>query len=163
METASTIQSGCYSRRGLTLDGNYGLDLKAIMHHVQTVDTVSIFFPIFRRSLVVDLRCGSDQRPLVAVMPMVRSAADRVRSIKRMRPNLPRPNEIVAIPWPAYVDSLVETGVWGGLTKRLAQVGTEESLIMANEALTALRHCERREIAALIKGEQYQTIWATPD
>ena len=151
------------SRRELTLDGNYGLDLKAIMYHVQTMDTVSIFFPIFRRSLVVDLRCGSDQKPLVAVMPMVRSAADRVRSIKRLRPNLPRLNEIVAIPWPAYVDSLVETGVWGGVTKRLAEVGTEEALIMANEALRALRHCEKREIAALIKGEQYQTIWATPD
>lgn len=145
------------------VDGNYGLDLKAIMHHVETAETLSFFFPVLRRALIIDLRGSPKDAPLVKVAPMARSASDRLRSLKRMRPNLPRPTEIVAIPWPQYVDTLVGTGVWERLARRLAAAGAEAAVREAHEALQELRQHESRELGALIRGEQYETIWARRD
>ena len=59
------------------MDGNFGLDLDTVIHHVENAETFSIFFPILRRALVVDLREAPGQGPLIRVMPMARSAADR--------------------------------------------------------------------------------------
>ena len=101
------------------MDGNFGLDLDTVIHHVENADTFSIFFPILRRALVVDLREAPGQGPLIRVMPMARSAADRIRSLKRQRPQLPRPTEVIAIPWATYVENVVSSGVWDRLLRRL--------------------------------------------
>jgi hypothetical protein len=142
------------------VDGNFRLDLGAVFHHVDSAQTISIFFPLLRRAMVVDMRHGPQEGPLVRVMPMARSASDRLRSLKRLRPHLPRVNEIVAIPWAGYVGTMVSSGVWERLLQRLAREGGEETLKTANAALEDLRRIERHELALLIKGEQYETMWA---
>ena len=142
------------------MDGNFGLDLDTVIHHVENADTFSIFFPILRRALVVDLREAPGQGPLIRVMPMARSAADRIRSLKRQRPQLPRPTEVIAIPWATYVENVVSSGVWGRLLRRLESGNREDAIRTANACLEDLRRYERHEIGALIRGDQYQTIWA---
>ena len=142
------------------MDGNFRLDLDTVIQHVENAETFSIFFPILRRALVVDLREAPDQDPLIRVMPMARSAADRIRSLKRQRPQLPRPTEVIAIPWATYIENVVSSGVWERLLRRLEASGQKDAIRTANACLEDLRRYERQEIGALIRGDQYQTIWA---
>ncbi len=145
------------------MDGNFGLDLNAVFQHIGKAQTFSIFFPTLRRALVVDMRHAPAEGPLVRVMPMARSASERLRTLKRMRPHLPRASEIVAIPWPAYVNNLVSSGVWEKILARIDESGSTDARHAIDNALDELRRIERHEIAALIRGEQYETIWAKQD
>ena len=120
---------------------------------------MSFFFPVLRRSLVIDLRPSSEYGPLIRVMPVARSTGDRLRSLKRLRPHMPRPKSLVAIPWPVYVDTLVSAGIWDRLLARVAECGSREALRAAERALAELRRIEQQELGALIRGERYETIW----
>lgn len=142
------------------MDGNFRLDLNAVFQHIESAQTLSFFFPVLRRSMVVDLRHGPQEGPMVRVMPMARSASDRLRSLKRLRPHLPRANEIVAVPWTGFVVNLVTSGVWERLVKRVTAEGGEASAKEMDAALQELQRIERHELAMLIKGEQYETMWA---
>ncbi len=138
----------------------FGPDLDTIIHHVENAETLSIYFPMLRRSLVVDMRESAGQGPMVRVMPLARSASDRIRSLKRLRPHLPRPAGVVAIPWATYVENLVAHGIWGRLIERLETAGHQSAATSANACLQDLLRFERQHVAALIRGEQYETIWA---
>ena len=142
------------------MDGNFRLDLNVVFHHIESAQTLSVFFPTLRRALVIDLRHGPQEGPLVRVMPLTRSAADRLRTLKRLRPHLPRATEIVAIPWSGYVGTMVSSGVWEKLVSRVTSTGGEEASKAMDVALEELRRIERHELAALIRGEQYETMWA---
>jgi hypothetical protein len=142
------------------VDGNFRLDLEAVFKHIGSAQTLSVFFPMLRRALIIDLRHGPQEGPMVRVMPMARSAADRLRSLKRLRPHLPRANEVLAVPWTGYVGSLVSSGVWEKLMERVVAEGGDTSRKDMDEALTELQRIERHEMAMLIKGEQYETMWA---
>jgi len=144
------------------VDGSHRLDLRAVAHHVETAETMSFFFPLLRRSLVIDLRSSPGEGALIRVMPVARSVGERVRSLKRLRPHLPRPADLVAIPWPVYVDTLVSSGIWDRLLARLAESGSRNALRDARSALAELRRMEGRELAALVRGERYETLWARP-
>ena len=106
------------------MDGDFGVDLGAIVEHVETAETFSIFFPTLRRALVVDMRHGPEEGPLVRVLPMARSPQERLRSLRRLRPYLPRATQMVAIPWPTYVVNMVRSGVWSKLAARITESGS---------------------------------------
>ncbi|MBI4306361.1 MAG: hypothetical protein HY678_08580 [Chloroflexi bacterium] len=142
------------------MNADYGLDLAAVMHHVQNAKIFSIFFPALRKALVVDMRQGAEEGPMIRVLPMARSPHERLRGLKRLRPHLPRATEIVAIPWPIYVENLVRSGVWDKMATRIADSGYEDAVRSLNSSLQELRRLERQELAALIRGDQYETIWS---
>jgi hypothetical protein len=142
------------------VDGNFRLDLTSVFQHIESAETLSVFFPMLRRAVVIDLRHGPQEGPLVRVMPMARSASDRLRSLKRLRPHLPRVSGIVAIPWAGYVSTIVSSGVWEKLLSRVVAAGGEQSARDMAAALLELRRIENQELAALIRGEQYETMWA---
>ena len=123
---------------------------------------LAVFFPKFGQSVVVDVRPKDGEPPLVRVVPMARSIADRLRTIKRMRPALPRPQDIVAVPWVGYVDAMKTSGLWGKVLERIEQAGFPEALEDAENAFDELVRMERRELAQLIMGDQYETLWARP-
>ena len=93
---------------------------------------------------------------------MARSIADRLRTIKRMRPALPRPQDILAVPWVGYVDAMKTLGLWGKVLGRIEQTGFPGALEDAENAFNELVRMERRELAQLIMGDQYETLWARP-
>ncbi len=146
--------------KGCNVDGNFRLDLTSVFQHIESAETLSVFFPMLRRAVVIDLRHGPQEGPLVRVMPMARSASDRLRSLKRLRPHLPRVSGIVAIPWAGYVSTIVSSGVWDKLVQRVVAAGGEKSSKDMAAALLELRRIENHELAALIRGEQYETMWA---
>ena len=142
------------------MDREFGLDIDAIVGHIDNAPTLSFFFPRLRRSLVVDMRQGPEDGPFIRVLPMARGLHERLRSIKRARPHLPKATEIVAIPWPIYVENMVRSGVWTRVIQRIEATGSTEAIAAAESALTELRALESQELTALIKGGQYETIWA---
>ena len=142
------------------MDREFGLDIDAIVGHIDNAPTLSFFFPRLRRSLVVDMRQGPEDGPFIRVLPMARGLHERLRSIKRARPHLPKATEIVAIPWPIYVENMVRSGVWARVIQRIDTTGSTEAIAAAESALTELRALESQELTALIKGGQYETIWA---
>ena len=148
------------SKERAQVDGQFGLNLNVVFQHIGKAEVFSIALPTLRKALVVDMRSRNDDGPFVRVMPMARSASERLRSLKRLRPQLPRPQEILVIPWASFVNGLVASGIWSRLEERVAASGSDSALDSLDRALEELRSAESHELGLLLKGEQYETIWS---
>ena len=141
------------------MEGNFLFDIDQVIQNVSEAEVMSVFFPTFRRALIIDTRSNESVGPFVRLMPMARSPQDRMRSIRRMRPQFPRPANLTLIPWQRYVDSLVESGVWDQIVDRVRQSGDESAVSSCAKALSELRQMERDELVSAITGRNYHTIW----
>ena len=146
-------------KEAISLDGDFEIDVKQLLDAVRDAEVVSIFFPLVRKSLIIDTRFNAEDEPMVRVVPQVGSLEERYRNIRRTRPQFPRPEKITAIPWPKYVNSLVQTGVFALIRGRLEQSGFQGPLHALDLALEELHRLEKLELAAVIKGEHYHTLW----
>jgi hypothetical protein len=142
------------------MEGNFLFEIDEVLRNVQEAEVMSIFFPSFRRALIIDTRSNTDDGPMVRLMPMASSPQDRVRSIRKLRPGFPRLQNLTLIPWQRYVDSLVNLGVWEKIVKRIEESGDSKAIQACDAALTELRRLERQELVAAISGDNYQTIWS---
>ncbi len=120
------------------IDGGYDIDLEAVNQNVEEAEVVTFYFPMLRRTLLVDTRCGPQEGPLVCVVGMVDNSTQRYESLRRLRPQLPRPASLSMIPWAHSVGSLESTGVWERIIQRLLQCGGPEVLIEAGRCLREL-------------------------
>ena len=141
------------------MEGNFLFDIDQVIRNVSEAEVMSVFFPTFRRALIVDTRANDSVGPYVRLMPMARSPQDRMRSIRRLRPQFPRPTNLTLIPWQRYVESLVESGVWDQIVDRISQSGDGSAVTACNDALSELRQMERDELVSAITGRNYHTIW----
>jgi hypothetical protein len=146
--------------KGTKLDFGYGSGVDGVFKFIENAEVMAVFFPRFGQSIVIDVRLKEEDPPLVRVVPMARSIADRLRTIKRMRPALPRPRDIVAIPWVGYVGAMDSSGLWKKIIARIEETGFPEALAAADKSFDELVRMERQELAQLIMGEQYDTLWA---
>ena len=144
------------------MDFGYGSGVDGVFKFISNAEVLAVFFPKFGQSIVIDVRPKEGVAPLVRVVPMARSIADRLRTIKRMRPDLPRPQDIIAIPWVGYVDAMKTSGLWDKVVGRVEESGFPDAVVAAEKAFNELVRLERRELAQLIMGEQYETLWARP-
>ena len=144
------------------MDFGYGNGVDGVFKFISNADVMAVFFPKFGQSVVIDVRHKEGEPALVRVVPMARSIADRLRTIKRMRPALPRPQDIIAVPWVGYVEAMQTSGLWGKIIARIEDSGYTDALEDADKAFEELVRMERRELAQLIMGEQYETLWARP-
>ena len=142
------------------MDFGYGSGVSGVFKFIENAEVMAVFFPKFGHSVVIDERIQESDPPLVRVVPMARSIADRLRSIKRMRPGLPRPRDIVAVPWVGYVEAMQSSGLWNKIIDRIEESGYAEALEAADKAFDELVRMERKELAQLIIGDQYETLWA---
>lgn len=140
-------------------DEGYALDLEAASENVEEAEVVMLCFPLLQRTLIVDTRAGASAGAWVGLAPMARSPAERLESLARMRPRLPQPRSITAIPWPRRVASLEASAPWERLLARLGAAGGGRPLARARACLAALHALERAEHAAAIRGDDYDTLW----
>lgn len=141
------------------LDGGFVLDLDEVMNSIGANDVISIAFPTFGKSLVVDARSNESEGPLVRIMPVAGSPQERIRSLRRIRPRFPKIHELTVILWPRFVGGLVRLGIWERLIEWVAATGDQEAVNACNQALEELRRLERAELTAVVTGENYHTIW----
>ncbi len=136
------------------IDGGIEIDLEAVVQNVCEADVITFYFPTLRRTLLIDTRTNPSSGTMVKIVPMAKDGADRLRSLRRLRPQFPRPDSITWIPWDARVDSLVNLGVWECILGRIDCPDT------ARACLATLRAIEQAEHRAAILGDDYQTLWS---
>ncbi len=139
------------------IDGGVDLDLEAAIQNIRDAEVVCLYFPAFSQTLLVDTRTAPGVRAMVSVVPMTRSSAERVQSLRRLRPQLPRPRSITMIPWLRRVRSLVDCGVWPQLLARLDDTAPAEA------CLATLHAMELAELGNAIAGREYNAIWSRAD
>ena len=144
------------------MNSDFMFDIDGMLKSIDNADVISIFFPSFRKALVVDPRSNDRHSALVQIAPMAASPQERLRLIRRQRPGLPRVRNLAVIPWTRYVDSLVSLGLWDKVIKRLEYGGEDEAIGQCERALDELRDMERIELVNAITGKNYQTIWTAP-
>ena len=110
------------------MNSDFMFDIDGMLKSIDTADVISIFFPSFRKALVVDPRSNERHSAMVQIAPMAASPQERLRLIRRQRPGLPRVRNLAVIPWTRYVDSLVSLGLWDKLIERLGSAGEEEAI-----------------------------------
>tara|TARA_B100000809_G_C14920198_1_gene453060 strand:- start:537 stop:761 length:225 start_codon:yes stop_codon:yes gene_type:complete len=69
-------------------------------------------------------------------------------------------HNLTVVPWPRYVDSLVTLGLWERIVRRFRESNDEEMVQRCEEVLSELKRLEKEEMVAVIRGENYQTIWS---
>ena len=130
---------------------------------ISEADVISIFFPLLRRALVVDVRQDDATPPMVRVMTQVGSLEERIASIEQERPALGKIRSILGVPWLKSVRNLEDGGVVDSLVRRLAEAGMppEVSEQQLRKAINSLWGIERLAFVSLIRGEGYKTLWTS--
>ena len=141
------------------MDNDFRIDLAEVARSIEGAEVVTLFFPILRKTLLIDTRYDVEDDPMVRVVPMVSGPEERVQTIRKMRPNFPRPERIAFIPWPKYAASLVRLGVYDSLKDRLGQCGREKPIRDLQTSISSLEEMEKAELAAVLSGNGYRTIW----
>ncbi|MFL2803758.1 MAG: hypothetical protein ACJ0BB_02480 [Dehalococcoidia bacterium] len=135
-------------------------DLNDVKANILEADVISIFFPNFKKSVLVDTRSTDTDGPSIMLTPMARSPRERIKSMEKLRPGFPEVKNMILIPWLRYIFSLEESGIWELLIKRLDQSTLLNSNLAANTILNELKNLENLELLEVIKGDKYQTIWS---
>ena len=141
------------------MDNDFRIDLAEVARSIESAEVVTLFFPILRKTLLIDTRYDVEDDPMVRVVPMVSGPEERVQTIKRMRPNFPKPERIAFIPWPKYTTSLVRLGVYDTLKDRLGQCGREKPIRDLQTSLSSLREMKKAELADALTGKGYRALW----
>ena len=142
------------------MEGDFIPEIEEVLGHVESADVMSLFFPSFRKALVVDMRVSEDAGPFVGVLPMVGSPRERIQIIHRLRPGFPRLRDLTIIPWPRYVDSLVTLGVWDRIVTRYrGSNSVPDGHGELQGVLDELKRLEKEELTAAVRGGDYHTIW----
>ena len=105
------------------MDSDFSMDLAEVNRNLDAADVVSLYFPLLRKTLLIDIRRSELDPPMIRVVPMATTPEERFRSLHQMRPRFPRPESITIIPWPKYVGSLTRLGVWDHIVSRFAETG----------------------------------------
>jgi hypothetical protein len=143
------------------MDNGVEADIDAITRNVDEAEVVTFYFPILGKTLLIDTRSSEHAGPMVRVVPMAGDSTERLRSLRRLRPEFPRPNSLTLIPWNRSIDSLTSLGVWEHVARRLVDHGDgEQYCTAARRCLERLSTLEAAELRSAITGERYHTIWA---
>lgn len=142
------------------MDQEFHIDVDEVRLNLNRSEVVALFFPTFHKTLLLDLRSNGSDPPMATVVPMVRSADERVAELQRLRPRFGRPKSISLIPWPRYVSSVKRLGVWQLVVDRLASAGASAAEVTLERCYRELLREERAESARAVTGDGYQTLWS---
>jgi hypothetical protein len=142
------------------LDDEYRIDIDELVRQVESAEVLCIYFPMLRRTLILDSRSGDLDAPMVVLAPMVANAEERLKALHEMRPRLGQPEALVMAPWPRRIESLESAGVLEKIVRHFKGIGAPEAASRAVQAYSTLLAAERDEVRAAIVGENYQTYWS---
>lgn len=142
---------------------NFQDDIEEIKNTLLEADVVSLFFPYFGKTVLIDIRSNETDGPALILTEMVRSPRERIRSMEQLRPGFNDPEKMVLIPWIRYLETLVDSGIWSVIVEKLEKASFIDPSVSANEILEKLRNLEHRELADAVNGTSYKTIWSKPE
>jgi hypothetical protein len=130
-----------------------------VNRNIDIADVVALYFQLLRKTLLMDLRTNDVDGPMIRVVPMANTPEERFQSLLKMRPRFGRPDSITIIPWPKYVHSLADLGVWDRIVRRFAEIGSPDVVRDCERCFKELMKLESEEIRRAITGENYETMW----
>ena len=149
--------------RGGILDSDYRIDVSEVNRNIDVADVIALYFPLLRKTLLMDVRTSKVDGPMIRVVPMANTPEERFQSLLKMRPRFKRPDSITIIPWPKYVSSLAELGIWDRIVRRYAETGSPAIVRQCEKCFAELEKLEREEVRKAIAGEEpYETLWGQP-
>lgn len=144
---------------GGVLDSDYRIDVSEVNRNLDVADVIALYVPLLRKTLLMDLRINDVDGPMIRVVPMANTPEERFQSLLKMRPRFGRPESITIIPWPKYVTTLAELGIWDHIVRRYAETGFPEVVRECERCFNELVQLEREEVVRAVRGENYETIW----
>lgn len=161
----STPERACYHgstnppNKERLLDSDYRIDVSEVIRNIDGAEVIALYFPLLRRTLLMDLRTNEIDGAMIRVVPMANTPEERFQSLVKMRPRFRKPDSIVIIPWPKYVASIADLGIWDHIVRRYADTGSPSTVRECERCLRELTKMERDEIHRAISGENYETMW----
>ena len=140
-------------------DHEFRMDLDEVRRSVARADVITVHFLYFRETLLLDARTSATERPLTRIRPAVNTIDDRIKDIRSLRPRFGRPESLTYIPWPKFVRSLIESGVWDVLVDRMVAAGGVALEAEMERLYRRLRKDEWREYRHAIAGTGYKALW----
>jgi hypothetical protein len=141
------------------VDFDFQIDLAEMANSLDTAEVVALYFPLLRKTLIVDARSNAVDAPMVKIVEMVGTAEERFRSLRRLRPRFPKPDSLTLIPWPKYVESLVTLGMWQHLVARFVNLGFPDMVRECEACYDELLALEKEEIQRALAGDNYKSVW----
>ena len=112
------------------MDSDFRIDIGEVQRAIDVGEITALYFPLLRKTLLMDTRTTGVDGPMIKVVPMASSPEERFRDLVRMRPRLPKPESINIVPWPKYVASLVRLEVWDHIVRRFLEASHKPSLMV---------------------------------
>ena len=141
------------------MDADFQLDIAEVNRAVDAAEVVALYFPLLRKTLLMDTRSNDVDGPMIGVVPMAASPEERFKSLRQLRPRFPRADSITIVPWTKYVASLQRLGVWDHVVRRFAEAGDPGLVRQCQACFEELAAAERVEVGRAIRGENYETLW----
>jgi hypothetical protein len=141
------------------MDQEFRIDLDEVRSSVGRAEVITVHFPYFRETLLLDTRKSTTEPPVARIRPSVASVEERIKDIRNLRPRFGRPESITYIPWPKFVLSLKESGVWDVIVDRMTMAGGNEQEAELERLYRRLRKDEWTEYRKAIAGKDYKTVW----
>ena len=136
-------------------------ELPEILRELDTAEAVTIIFPMIDQCLVLDGRGTVEDAPQLTVSPPLGSAERRLQQLNERRPHLPAITDLLAFAWTGSVESLVRSGVWDRLVRRMVDAGPEDAAASSQGCLEELKRWERRALGAMVQGRgPFHTVWS---
>lgn len=141
------------------LDADYRIDVSEVNRNIDAAEIIALYFPLLRKTLLMDFRTNDVDGPMIRVVPMANTPDERFQSLMKMRPRFGRPETITIIPWPKYVQTLSELGIWEHIVRRFVEIGSPSMVRECDKCYAELVRLTRDEVRRAITGENYETIW----
>ena len=141
------------------MDNQFDIDLADIAATIRAHDVVAIRFLSVGQRLLLDFRSTEIDGPVVRLVEPVQSMEERYRHLKQIRPRFLAPRRIVAIWWPRFIASMVDTGIWAVIMQRVTDAGHVEAVRQAEETFAELTALERKIEQDAIRGTGFKTLW----
>lgn len=141
------------------MDMDYPIDLAEVMQILTTSDVIIIRFATVEKRLLLDFRANEAERPMIQLVNRVSSAEERFRDLRRLRPGLALPDQVMTFHWPKHVASLERLGILQRIIEKFLTIGYPDMEATCRQVYQDLLTLERAELIAAIKGEGYQALW----
>lgn len=141
-----------------------GLNLSELIEAIAQEEVLIVRFQNFEERLLLDMRLGEDEQPLVRMVGPVSSAEERYAELRQIRPEVALPERIMVVPWPRSFSEMQRLGLWDEISSRILKVAGDSATALTRELRTDIERLEMLELAAIIRGDiGYETLWERDD
>lgn len=141
------------------MDTDTPIDLRAVFEVIDSAEVITFRFVIIPQRLLFDTRHNEMEGPLLALVPRANSLEERFKAIKQLRPRFRLPEKVTAVWWPKYVHTLVDSGAWDRILRRIGSCGYPRIADRAEGVLREMERRERAEVYNAIMGAGYHPLW----